>query len=155
METLTSPSPTTTYLPELDHRANELSPAPRAFLTHHLLMRILRQRAKTMPLITLRYNCHVVGLVQHERKVVAQTTYGRIIAHYCVGCDGATGITRKLVTGDKISGRGMLAKSRTFAFRVNPTDDFLMTGDAQKLLTRRITLSYLSEQFCSLRSGSA
>ena len=93
METLASSSPTSTYLPTLDHRANELSPSPRAFLTQHILLRILRRRASNMSLVTLRYNCRVVSLAQHERKVVAQTTYGRIVAHYCVGCDGSNGIT--------------------------------------------------------------
>lgn len=125
METLTSPDPTVTYLPTLDHRANELSPAPRAFLTQHILLRILRRRADSMSLITLRYNCRVVSLVQHERKVIAQTTYGKIVAHYCVGCDGAGGITRKLVTGNKMLGRGLLTKSLTIVFQVCSAKSFL------------------------------
>lgn len=125
METLTSPDPTVTYLPTLDHRANELSPAPRAFLTQHILLRILRRRADSMPLITLRYNCRVVSLVQHERKVIAQTTYGKIVAHYCVGCDGAGGITGKLVTGNKMLGRGLLTKSLTIVFQVCSAKTFL------------------------------
>jgi 2-polyprenyl-6-methoxyphenol hydroxylase-like FAD-dependent oxidoreductase len=81
-------------------------------------MRILRQRARSMPLITFRYNCPVISLGQHERKVIAQTTFGKIIAHYCVGCDGPKGITRRTVTGNSISGGGILVKSRTIAFRV-------------------------------------
>ena len=125
METLTSKSPTATYLPTLDHRANELSPAPRAFLTQHILLRILRRRANSLPLITLRYNCRVLSLAQHQRKVIAQTTYGKIIAHYCVGCDGSGGITRKLVTGDKMLGRGLLTKSLTIVFRVCSAKTFL------------------------------
>ena len=118
METFTSPSPSATYLPTLDHRANELSPAPRGFLTQHILLRILRRRANSLPLITVRYNCPVVGIAQHERKVIAQTTYGKIIARYCVGCDGSGGITRQLVTGDETAGRGLMAKSLTIVFRV-------------------------------------
>ena len=125
METLTSTSPTATYLPTLDHRANELSPAPRAFLTQHILLRILRRRAKSLPLIILRYNCRVVTLAQHERKVIAQTTYGKIVAHYCVGCDGSGGITRKLVTGNNMSGRGLITKSLTIVFRVCSAKTFL------------------------------
>jgi 2-polyprenyl-6-methoxyphenol hydroxylase-like FAD-dependent oxidoreductase len=125
METLTSPSPTATYLPTLDHRANELSPAPRAFLTQHILLRILRRRANSLPLITLRYNCPVVSLAQHERRVIAQTSYGKIVAHYCVGCDGSSGTTRKLVTGEKRSGRGLLTKSMTIVFRVCSAETFL------------------------------
>ena len=136
METLTSPSPTATYLPTLDHRANELSHAPRAFLTQHILLRILRQRAKTLPLITLRYNCPVVGLAQHERKVIAQTTYGKVIAHYCVGCDGSGGITRKLVTGDETTGRGLLAKSLTIVFRVCPVNAILRYRQRLKWLIK-------------------
>jgi 2-polyprenyl-6-methoxyphenol hydroxylase-like FAD-dependent oxidoreductase len=120
MESLISPSPTKTYLPALDHCAIELSPASRVFLTQHMLMRILRERVKSLPLITLRYNCSVVDLTQHERKVIAQTTYGKIIANYCVGCDGWDGITRKFVTGDRISGRGLLTKSMTIVFNVIP-----------------------------------
>lgn len=71
-----------------------------------------------MPLITLHYECAITDLQQDENNVIATTNSGKIIAKYCVGCDGASGITRKVVAGENISGRGQLTKSLTIIFRV-------------------------------------
>jgi 2-polyprenyl-6-methoxyphenol hydroxylase-like FAD-dependent oxidoreductase len=118
MECLAAETAIDTYLPTLNHRVHELSPARRVFLTHHMLIRILQRRAKSMPLITLRYNCSVLSITQFAKKVTAQTSFGSIIARYCVGCDGSHGITRKLVNGGNMAGIGLLTKSLTIAFRV-------------------------------------
>ena len=117
MEYLTSESPIATYLPSLNHRMKEVSPSRRVILPQHLLIRILRQRAKSMALITLRYNCNIEHLMQNVNRVLAKTSIGRITAKYCVGCDGAGGKTRKYVTGNGISGREV-TKSLTIVFRV-------------------------------------
>lgn len=118
MEYLAADTTIGEYLPTLNHRVHELSPARRVFLTHYMLIRILQCRAKSMPLITLRYNCSVLNIVQFAKKVTAQTSFGSIIACYCVGCDGSHGITRKLVNGGNMVGIGLLTRSLTIAFRV-------------------------------------
>jgi 2-polyprenyl-6-methoxyphenol hydroxylase-like FAD-dependent oxidoreductase len=119
METLTAGSLVATHLETINDRIDEISPERRVFITHHMLLRILRRRARSDPLITLRYNCGVVDLRQHERKVIVQTMFGRVIADYCVGCDGGGGVTRKFVTGSKVSGPGVIGQSLTIVFRVN------------------------------------
>lgn len=117
METLTSTSPQGVLLPALDDET-AVTPAPRVFLTQHMLLRVLQHKARSMREITLRYNCGIISLAQHERKVIAQTIFGKIVADYCVGCDGASGPTQKYVTGGKKSGYGVLTKSMTIAFQV-------------------------------------
>jgi 2-polyprenyl-6-methoxyphenol hydroxylase-like FAD-dependent oxidoreductase len=129
METLTSANPLATYLPTLNHRMREISSSKRVFLTQHMLMRILRVRAKSMPLITIRYNCGVVELTQDDSQVLAKTTTGVITAKYCVGCDGAAGITRRTVTGNEVSGHGLVGNSRTIVFRVFPNVALLIEAD--------------------------
>jgi len=119
MEYLAAETAIDQYLPTLNHRVHELSPARRVFLTHHMLLRILQRRAKSMPLITLRYNCRVLNIVQFAKKVTAQTSFGSIIAQYCIGCDGSHGITRKSVNGGNMVGIGLLTRSLTIAFRVS------------------------------------
>ena len=123
MEYLTAEAALDTFLPTLNHRVHELSPARRVFLTHHMLIHILHRRAKSMPLITLRYNCSVLSVTQFAKKVTAKTSFGSIIARYCIGCDGSHGITRKLVNGGNMTGIGLLAKSLTIVFRVRPDQD--------------------------------
>jgi 2-polyprenyl-6-methoxyphenol hydroxylase-like FAD-dependent oxidoreductase len=118
METLIAATPLATYLPTLNHRMKDVSPAKRVFLTQHMLMRILRQRAKSLPLITFQYNCAIVELTQDDNQVIAKTNSGMVSAKYCVGCDGAAGITRGIVTGNKVSGHGLVNTSRTIVFRV-------------------------------------
>lgn len=118
METLISATPLATYLPTLNHRMRDVSPAKRVFLTQHMLMRILRQRARSLPSITIQYDCAIVELKQDDDRVIAKTNSGVISAKYCVGCDGATGVTRKIVTGSKVSGHGLVNSSRTIVFRV-------------------------------------
>jgi 2-polyprenyl-6-methoxyphenol hydroxylase-like FAD-dependent oxidoreductase len=118
METLISATPLATYLPTLNHRMRDVSPANRVFLTQHMLMRILRQRAKSLPLITFQYNCAIVELTQDENQVIANTNSGAISAKYCAGCDGAAGITRRIVTGDEVSSHRLVNTSRTIVFRV-------------------------------------
>src|SRR5271167_4994202 len=128
MEYLAAEAAIDMYLPTLNHRVHELSPSRRVFLTHHMLIRILQRRAKSMPLITLRYNCSVLSITQFAKKVTAQTSFGSIIARYCVGCDGSHGITRKLVNGGNMTGIGLLTKSLTIAFRVPSKLENLIEG---------------------------
>ena len=118
MEYLTSESPLAIFLPSLNDRVKDVSPSRPVFITQNQLIRILRHHAKSMAYVTLRYNCNVDSMVQNAKRVVAKTSIGRIIAKYCVGCDGAGGITKKYVTADKISGQGILTKSLTVVFRV-------------------------------------
>jgi 2-polyprenyl-6-methoxyphenol hydroxylase-like FAD-dependent oxidoreductase len=133
METLTSANPLAAYLPTLNHRMREVSSAKRVFLTQHMLMRILRVRAKSMPLITFQYNCGVIELTQNDSQVFAKTSTGAVTAKYCVGCDGASGITRKTVTGNEVSGHGPVGNSRTIVFRVFPTLTLLMEGRSKTI----------------------
>ena len=138
MEYLSAEAAIDTYLPTLNHRVHELSPAHRVFLTHHMLIRILQRRAKSMPLITLRYNCSVLSITQFAKKVTAQTSFGSIIARYCVGCDGSHGITRKSVNGDNMTGIGLLTKSLTIAFRVPSKLASLIEGGLERIRSGRI-----------------
>lgn len=123
METLTSTNPIATYSPTFNHRITEISPASRVFLTQHLLMRILRARAKSMPLINLRYECGVVDLQQTQNQVIARTTSGQIRAKYCVSCDGTSSTLRKRESSEEASQRRQLAKSLTIVFRVSSIPD--------------------------------
>jgi 2-polyprenyl-6-methoxyphenol hydroxylase-like FAD-dependent oxidoreductase len=132
METLTSIAPQGEILPAFDDETAELTPAPRVFLTQHMLLRALQRKAKSMGQITLRYNCGVISLSQHERKVIAQTTFGKIVADYCVGCDGPSGPTQKYVTGGKKSGPGLLTKSMTIAFQVRASIASLLIVDGSR-----------------------
>jgi 2-polyprenyl-6-methoxyphenol hydroxylase-like FAD-dependent oxidoreductase len=118
METLISATPLATYLPTLNHRMRDVTPANRVFLTQHMLMRILRQRARSLPLITFKYNCAIVEVTQDDNQVIAKTNSGVISAKYCVGCDGAAGITRRIVTGNEDSSHRLITTSRTIVFRV-------------------------------------
>ena len=129
METLASIAPQGVILPALDNETAELTPAPRVFLTQHMLLRSLQRKAKSMGQISLRYNCGIISLAQHERKVIAQTTFGKIVADYCVGCDGPSGPSQKYVTGGKKSGPGLLTKSMTIAFQVRAGIASFLTAD--------------------------
>ena len=118
METLTSSAPSAIYTPTLNINMDQISPERRVFLTQHMLMRILRAHAKSLPLLTLRYSCGVIDITQDETRVIATTTLGKIQAKYCISSDGDDGVTREFVTGYKSSGKGVLAKSLTIIFRV-------------------------------------
>jgi 2-polyprenyl-6-methoxyphenol hydroxylase-like FAD-dependent oxidoreductase len=118
LETLSSEVPIAVHIPTLNHEVEEVSPARRSFLTQRVLIRILRQKAKSMPLVSLRYNCGVISLAHHAKKITARTNFGKVIATYCVGCDGSNGVTRKYVSGNHVSGRGLLSKSMTVVFQV-------------------------------------
>lgn len=120
METLTSSSPMATYSPTLNSRISEISPAKRVFVTHHMLLRILRRRVKNLPLIKVRYECPILEVIQDKAKVTAKFKDGQITAKYCIGCDGSSGVTRKIVTKDNVTGHGLLTNSLTIVFRVNP-----------------------------------
>ena len=121
-------SPIATHLETINDNVDEISPERRVFITHHMLLRILRRRAKSEPLITLRYNCGLVDLRQHEKKVIVQTTFGRVITDFCVGCDGGGGVTRKFVTGTNVSGPGVIGQSLTIVFRVTYTTENVSNG---------------------------
>jgi len=118
METLTSGAPSAIYIPSLNLNMDQISPQRRVFLTQHMLMRILRAHAKSLPLLTLRYNCGVVDLTQDETRVIATTTLGKLQAKYCISTDGDDKVTREFVTGNRVTGRGVLANSLTIVFRV-------------------------------------
>jgi 2-polyprenyl-6-methoxyphenol hydroxylase-like FAD-dependent oxidoreductase len=135
METLTSHQPIATYSPTLNHRINEISPAKRVFLTQHLLMRILRRRARSEPLITMRYNCGVVELTQSETGVYAKTADGEISAQYCVRCDGTSSTLRQAPSGDEDPNiRTQLNKSLTIVFRVQSPESCADTGGHPTIL---------------------
>ena len=139
MEYLAADDSLDTYLPTLNHRVHELSPARRVFLTHHMLIRILQRHAKSMPLITLRYNCSIISVTQFAKKVTAQTSFGSVIARYCIGCDGSHGITRKLVNGGNMVGVGLLTKSLTIVFRVKSIAEKILTeGRLERLRCGRV-----------------
>jgi 2-polyprenyl-6-methoxyphenol hydroxylase-like FAD-dependent oxidoreductase len=142
METLTSTTTQGVLLPAFDSETAELTPAPRVFLTQHMLLRVLQRKAKSMRQIMLRYNCGVISLSQHERKVIAQTTFGKIVADYCVGCDGLSGTTHKYVTGGKKTGPGLLTKSMTIAFQVLNLKSGL--ADERRILTKPLIRNYCS-----------
>jgi 2-polyprenyl-6-methoxyphenol hydroxylase-like FAD-dependent oxidoreductase len=128
METLVSPTPLATYAPTLNDGAERFSSAKRTFLTQRMVIRILRQHVESLPLINLHYECGVAELRQDDNRVIATTPRGRIIAKYCIGCDGPRGITRKVVTGEAVSGRGLLNNSLTIIFRVIPSLLRLISG---------------------------
>jgi 2-polyprenyl-6-methoxyphenol hydroxylase-like FAD-dependent oxidoreductase len=120
METLTSSSPMATYSPTLNSRITEISPAKRVFVTHHMLLRILRRRVKNLALIRVKYECTILEVIQDKAKVIAKFKDGQITAKYCIGCDGFSGVTRKIVTKDNVTGHGILTNSLTIVFRVIP-----------------------------------
>lgn len=121
MESLTSSSPMATYSPTLNSGIHEVSPAKRVFVTHHMLLRILRRRVKSLALIKVRYECPVSDIFQNSDKVTAKLKNGgEITAKYCIGCDGADGLAKTIVSKDNVTGHGLLSNSLTIVFRVHP-----------------------------------
>jgi len=127
MESLTSSSPMATYSPTLNSGIHEISPAKRVFVTHHMLLRILRRRVKSLQLIKVRYECSVSDIFQNTEKVTAKLKNGgEITAKYCIGCDGADGLAKKIVSKDNVTGHGLLSNSLTIVFRVHPPPPLLL-----------------------------
>src|SRR5437763_3204640 len=85
-----------------------------------MLLRILRRRVKNLSLIKVKYECPILEVIQDKAKVTAKFKDGQITAKYCIGCDGSSGVTRKIVTKDNVTGHGLLTNSLTIVFRVNP-----------------------------------
>ncbi|UVS81458.1 FAD-dependent monooxygenase [Actinokineospora sp. UTMC 2448] len=84
----------TDQVPEPLHRANQL-----------YVERVLLDRAKARPRVTLRFGCRVTAVRQDADSVTISTEQGDLRSRYVVGCDGARGVVRAAI-GAEYRGEG-------------------------------------------------
>jgi len=97
--------------PELIARVPPLAHSPyyRTWCAQHRLEPVLRDYAKSLPAVELRFNTKLDAIAQDEDGVTATVDGETIRAQYLIGCDGARSKVRHDL-GIAMSGRGVLGE---------------------------------------------
>jgi 2-polyprenyl-6-methoxyphenol hydroxylase-like FAD-dependent oxidoreductase len=95
----------------------EQSPENFAHCPQFVFDRILAERARSLPSITLRYGARLASFEERENSVEARLENGETIkAKYLVGCDGYSSTVRKQL-GIAMQGDGDLNRALNIMFR--------------------------------------
>ncbi len=94
---------------------------PYQLISQYTLEPLLRSIVETLPTVTVRFGCELVGFTQDAASVTAvvQTNGAEeetIRASYLVGCDGGSSTVRKQL-GIRLQGEGNIRKLRQALFR--------------------------------------
>ena len=113
----------------------EQSPENFAHCPQFVFDRILVEKARTLPALTLRYNSRLQGLVQHADHVEATLENGETIrARFVAACDGYSSTVRKQL-GIAMQGDEHLNRAINIMFRTENLPALHDKGNAGRYVT--------------------
>jgi len=111
------------------------SPENFAHCPQFVFDRILVEKVRTLPSVTLRYECRLREFVQHEDHVEARLDSGEIIrARYLAACDGYSSTVRKQL-GIAMQGDEQLNRAINVMFRTENLAALHDKGNAGRYVT--------------------